>query len=239
LEDTIENGWKALSSIEEDKKIESENQEEMKMRKKLRDTIGKIRESGSYGTNKPISDKVKLMSDLSWVESAALARKIFNPGPATDLLIAIDGWKGSMIQRMVALWEHEWWLKFGRQNPDPASGFNIWTFQIGGSGTSREDSLQKYESCLNAGIRLAKNYWINIDYSALSDPGQKDLMAHLGYIDSQRWGSQTFAQLRDPNLSEDALVILMHNKIQWWIRAIWESVVTQIASKRIDISELA
>lgn len=239
LEDMIDSEWKALSGIKEDMKLEFEAQEEIKIRKKIRDTIGMVREVGSYGTSKPIGETVKVMSELSWTESAALARKIFNPGPATDLLIVIDWWSGTMIKRMIALGYHEGGLKFGRQNPDPSSGFNIWTFQIGWSWTSREDSIKKYESCMNAGIRLAKQYWIDIDYFTLSDPGQRDLISHLWYIESQRWGMRTFDKLRDASLSEDALITLMHYKIQWWIRAIWESVVTQIASTRIDISELS
>jgi hypothetical protein len=46
-------------------------------------------------------------------------------------LIKLDGGTGTMIKRMVALGYHEGGLKFGRQNPDPASGYNIGTFQIG------------------------------------------------------------------------------------------------------------
>ena len=239
LEDMVDNNAQALTDITEDKILEKESGEEIQERKKFRTTIGTIRDSGIYGTNKPIWDTVKLMKDLNGKESAGLARKIFHDGPATWLLISMDGGSGDMIKRMIALGYHEGWLKFGRQNPDPASWFNIGTFQIWGSRTSKEDSLKKYEDCMNAGIRLAKSYWIDIDYTTLSDPGQKDLITHLGYIQSQRGGSSTFEKLRDPNLSENALVTLMHKKIQGWIPAIWESVVAQIKNTKIDTSTIA
>jgi hypothetical protein len=46
------------------------------------------------------------------------------------------------------------------------------------------------------------------------DPAQRDLIAHLGYIQSQRGGLETFSELRDPNLSDDRIIRLMHHDIQ-------------------------
>ncbi len=154
--------------------------------------LGSTRVSWRYWTDAPISASVKLMSDLNWTESSMLARKIFHDGPATDLLIALDGGNGTMIKRMVALWYHEGWLMFWRQNPDPASGYNIGTFQIGWSGSTPETSMKKYQDCFRAGIELAKQYGINTSMDALSDPGQRDLMTHLWYINIQRGWENTF-----------------------------------------------
>lgn len=200
--------------------------------------IGSVRVSGSYGTNAPLSDTVKLMWELNWTESIALARKIFHPGPATDLLIKLDDWDGTMIKRMIALGYHEGWLKFGRQNPDPASGYNYWTFQIGWSKSTPESSMRKYEECMRAGIALAKRNGIDVSMETIVDPGQKDLITHLGYIDSQRGWANTFAMLRDKNLSDWELIHLMSTKIQGWIDAIWKSVVAQMQHTKIDTTTL-
>ncbi len=200
--------------------------------------IWSMRVSGSYGTYAPLSETVKTMADLNPKESIALAKKIFHTGPATDLLIAIDEGTGVMIKRMIALWYHEGWLKFGRQNPDPASGYNYGTFQIGGSNSTPESSLLKYNQCLEAWINLAKWYGISTSPESITDLAQKDLIAHLGYIDSQRWGNNTFTKLRDGSLSDGEVVDLMSNKIQWGISAIWKSVVSQIQNTRVDTSTL-
>ncbi len=47
------------------------------------------------------------MKDLNGIESAGLARRIFHDGPATTLLISLDGGSGDMIKRMIALGYHE------------------------------------------------------------------------------------------------------------------------------------
>ncbi len=244
LEDMIDSGGKALSEIDIDNDLERESQHEIMERKRIRETSGKIRNSWSYGTDKPISDTIKLMADLNSKESIGLAKKIFHEWPATNLLIELDGWSGDMIKRMIALWYHEWKLVFNRWfstgwDKDPSSWRNLWTFQIWWRDSTFESSFRKYESCFDAWIRLAKQYGITIDYSALDDPGQKDLITHLWYIQSQRGGSATFEQLRNPNLSESQLIALMHSKIQGWIAAIWESVVAQIKTTKIDLTQLA
>lgn len=200
--------------------------------------IGSVRVSGSYGTTAPLSETVKIMWDLTGPESIALANKIFHPGPATDLLVKIDGGSGVMIKRMIALGYHEGWLKFGRQNADPASGYNYGTFQIGWSNSTPESSLRKYEQCMKSGITLAKQYGIDASMESIVDAGQKDLMTHLGYIESQRGWSNTFAMLKDPNLSDGELVHLMSTKIQGWIDAIWKSVVAQMQHTKIDTATL-
>jgi len=66
-----------------------------------------VRVFGTYGTRKALSETVKLLGDLSYDESVRLARRIFHPGPATDLLAKMDGGTGTMIKRMIALGYHE------------------------------------------------------------------------------------------------------------------------------------
>lgn len=151
IEDMIDNGGKALSELPEDKKLEAEAQEEIKQRKEIRESIGTMRQGRFFGTtDKPISETVKALKDLNVTETNNLLKKVFGEGPGTNLLIAIDNESTFAIKRMIALAYHEGGLHFGRQNPDPASGFNIGTFQIGGTGSTKESSLNKYESCLQA-----------------------------------------------------------------------------------------
>lgn len=156
IEDMMDNNGKALSELPEDKELEAKAQEEIKQRKEIRESIGTMRKGKFSGTtDKPLSETVKALKDLNVAETNNLLKKIFGEGPGTNLLIAIDNESTFAIKRMIALAYHEGGLVFGRQNPDPASGFNIGTFQIGGTGSTKESSLSKYESCLQAGIRLA------------------------------------------------------------------------------------
>gem|GEM_PF-6949375 len=56
---------------------------------------------------------------------------------------------------------------------------------------------------------------MTVDYERLkNDPAQRDLMTHLGYIQSQRGGAETFARLRDPSLMDNEVIDLMHHDIQ-------------------------
>lgn len=198
---------------------------------------------GSYGTNKPLSETVKLLWDLNWEESQALAKRVFHSWPAADLLIKLDWWTGTMIKRMIALGYHEGGLLFGRQNQalvvkdwqyrrDETTGLDIWTFQI--HWNSRQEAETKYLKCLRAWISLAKEYWIDVKIEDITDPGQKDLITHLWYIISQRGGIQTIYELRDPSLSELQIKQLIGNKIQWWDQNIGNSIVSQMRNTRVD-----
>lgn len=170
----------------------------------------------TYGTKKPLGNGVKTMEKLTFDETKALAKKIFGEGPATELLIKIDGGSGMAIKRMIALGYHEGGLKFGRQNPDPRSGYNIGTFQMGGLGSTRQSSLKKYAKNFEEGVKLAKQYGITKipPLNLMQSDAQKDLLAHLGYIQSERFGESTFAKLRNPNLSTESTIYLMHRTIQ-------------------------
>lgn len=81
---------------------------------------------------------------------------------------------------MIVLANHEGKLKFGRQNKDPNSGHNVGTFQIGGLDSTADISLEKYKSCLQAGMELARKKGISINPELVkNNPAQLDLLAHL------------------------------------------------------------
>lgn len=240
IEDMIDNEGKALSNLPEDKELEEKAQEEIKQRKEIRESIGTMREGHFIGTTrKPISETVKALKDLNAEETNNLLRKVFGEGPWTDLLIKIDGGNTVAIKRMITLAYHEGGLLFGRQNKDPASGFNIGTFQIGWRDSTPESSLNKYESCLQTWIKLAGTKSVSVDYEAIkNDPAQRDLLTHLGYIQLQRGGERTFDKLKDPNLSDGEVMKLMSDEIQVGIDAIGISVVSQINNTRIDLEKI-
>ncbi len=124
---------------------------------------------------------------------------------------------------MIALGYHEGAFVFGRRNPDPRSGYNIGTFQIGGLDSTPESSMRKYLDCLHAGADM-----VNLSHEDAENlpAAQKDLLTHFGYIQSQRGGAETFAKLYDPSLSREETITLMHRDIQGGIRAIGEHVWT-------------
>lgn len=224
----IEDAWEAMDDLKET--ITGKNNSKNT----------KSSSEGSYATQKPLSNTVKLLKNLNGVESQWLAKKVFGDGFATDLLIKLDDGSGTAIKRMVALWWHEGRLDFWRQNPDPASGFNIGTFQIGGSKTSKSDSLAKYKDCYDAWVKLAKKHGIEAPPMYLArDPAQRDLLAHLGYIQSQRWWKATFDKLTNPNLTDKQVIALMSTKIQGGISAIGKSVVSQMKTSRVDTETLS
>lgn len=185
----------------------------------------------------------KKLWELNFDESKSLLTKIFWEGPWTQLLIKIANAQPVFITRTIALARHEWWLNFGRENTDPnPTQENIWTFQISAPsewGKSARESVQiKYQKVLNTGIAMCKEMGIQVDQASLT-PAQKDLISWIWYVKLQRWGDATFAKLRDPNLSQDQLVELMSKTIQWWIAAIWNSVVSQMKSLPVDTTKLA
>jgi len=78
IEDMIDNDGKALSGLPEDKELEEKAQEEIKQRKEIRESIGRIRAGKFFGTtDKPISETVKALKDLNVSETNDLLKKIF------------------------------------------------------------------------------------------------------------------------------------------------------------------
>ncbi|MDD2486943.1 MAG: hypothetical protein PHS92_01050 [Candidatus Gracilibacteria bacterium] len=233
IEDTIHNNGNAITDLQEDKdlieKAKKVKEEEEKRMDRIKDIYKIDGKDGFEGT-------VKKLKDLNFDESKTLLISIFGEGPATRLLIKIDGGSTFAIKRMIALAKHEGGFKFGRRNPDPASGFNIGTFQIGGSGSNESDSLKKFNNCLDIGVKMAEENKIDVDFASL-DNAQKDLLAHLGYIQEYRGGKDkgTFEKLKDPNLSDSEVIKLMSREIQGGIPAIGKSVVSQLENASVKI----
>jgi peptidoglycan hydrolase-like protein with peptidoglycan-binding domain len=180
------------------------------------------------------------LGSLTAQQSYQTAKAVLGDGPGAELLAALDqrnGGTGTLVQRFLALGRHEGGLAFGRENLDPASGFNIGTFQIGGAETSRADSQAKYERNLNVGIQMYQNLvGKTIDRNSLT-AADRDALAHVGYIQSERnpaYGN-LFAELGNRNLSDAQVVRLMSTKIQGGIDAIGEDVVSMMRGQRINL----
>lgn len=182
----------------------------------------------------------KSLSILTPVESYTASQAVFGKGAGSDLLIAIDkkfGGSGEVCKRMIALGKHEGGLLFGRQNPDPASGYNIGTFQIGGAKSGPSESMSKYNSCLRSGISYYEKILGRTPDISKFTAADKDVIAHVGYIFSQRGGEGTLKMLADAKLTDEQLVILMHYKIQGGIRAIGEDVLAMTRKNSVAIKK--
>lgn len=197
--------------------------------------------STSSGTPSPesLGKKGKPLSELTKNESDAAANKVFGTGPGADLLIAVDnkyGGSGTLIKREIALGKHEGGLVFGRKNKDPKSGSNLGTFQIGGWNTTFEISEKKYNDCLTAGLQMYKKIFKKDLLASTLSIAHKDLISHIGYIESQRGGERTFKKLGDSSLTDAALVKLMSTTIQGGINAIGNDVVKMTKKPNININ---
>lgn len=187
----------------------------------------------------------KALNTLTFDEAKLLTEKVFGKGPATDLLYAMSNNEPAMIQRVIALGQHEWWLIFGRKNEDPnkkSEQINIGTFQISGK---KKDIVKKRNKNLEEGIALLKQN--NISYTendfkkiqtykditgnTKNQKAQTDLLVWLGFVSTERGGNTTFTKLADPKLSTNDIATLMSKTIQWGIPAIGKDVVAQINTK--------
>lgn len=241
IQDTLNNKWLPLTDLDEDTDIVAKAK---KVKDNELERINKFEKWFKIKWQIEGMDKItKKLWELSFEESKTLLIEIFWDWPWTRLLIELDWWqtKWTAIKRMIALWYHEWGLIFWRRNRDPKSWFNIWTFQIWWSWSTEASSLKKYNECLTKWKQMAIEKWINtdcidIDLDNNNINAQKDLLTHLWYIQSQRKWEETFAQLRNPNLSDQKVIELMSKTIQWWVSAIWESVVAQLRDKNVEIS---
>lgn len=160
----------------------------------------------------------KPLGQLTAQESHELVRTVFGNSYGAKALIALDqanGNHGTLIQREIALGHHEGKLQFGRENRDPSSGYNFGTYQIGGVGSTRPESLAKYQRNLEAGIQLYQRQTSDqVDRSRLTT-ADKDVLCHLGFIESERRShGGTIQRLADPNLSEAEVARLMSHGIQ-------------------------
>jgi len=168
---------------------------------------------------------------LNFEQAKTLAENVFGNWSATQLLIKFSKDNPAMIIRTITLAKHEWWLKFGIKNRDPSwTQYNKWTFQI----SDKINVEKKYNECLIAGKNLAKDKWIDVLSPETLSLAQQDLLSWLWYINKYRWWEDTLNKLWDPNLSDKEIETLMSNTIQWWIAAIWKSVVDQIHNETIS-----
>lgn len=168
-------------------------------------------------------------------QSYALARAVFGDGLGAAALEAFDRHygpgDGTLVRREIALALHEGRLHVGRENADPASGYNIGTFQIGGAGSTPGTTRERYDGLVADGItRYERISGASVDRDALS-PADLDVFAHLGHIAEKGRISATstedrhFERLADPALQGDALARFMSREIQVGIPAIGEAVV--------------
>lgn len=189
------------------------------------------------------------VQNLNNSQRQALAKKVFGDGPGAKLLIALDskfGGKGEMILRMIALGKHEGQLLFGRTNPDPASGSNRGTFQIGGIDSTSASTKSKYDAMLAKGAAMyTKLLGEPLDTSSLNN-ADKDIIAHMGHIEDRsnmqtKSPTKLFEELSSSTISDEALVSLMHKKIQGGIRAVGTEVLamTRKGSLKVKVDELS
>ncbi|MDX2096334.1 MAG: peptidoglycan-binding protein [Leptolyngbyaceae cyanobacterium bins.59] len=202
-------------------------------------------------------ERYKSLGSLSQKEAQQLAKTIFGDGPGAELLIALDqqysNGTGTLIKRQIALARHEGQLRFGRENLDPASGYNFGTYQIGGLDTNRSDSLKKYNKNLEVGLQIYTSLTgKKLDLSALSQ-ADKDAMCHVGYIYSERQRSYNgdyykydpgrpkgdiFRDLGNPSLPQNQAIELMSSGIQGGIRAIGEDVARMQKQLVVDVEKV-
>lgn len=190
----------------------------------------------------------KAVQYLTIEQREALGKKVFGDGPGAKLLIALDkkyGGKGEMILRMIALGKHEGALLFGRTNPDPASGSNRGTFQIGGVASTAETTKSKYDTMLALGAKIYQETLGETVDTAKLNNADKDLIAHIGYIQErsnmfEKNPTAIFAKLGDPKLADSELVSLMHYKIQGGIADIGQNVLamTRKGTLKVNLDEL-
>lgn len=155
-------------------------------------------------------------------------------------------------------WWLKFW-RINRDPNYAAQQRNIWSFQISEKFTPNNNVIDKYYWNMLEWLRMAwkedwnitqiinkyksqsrsstaESYWSivqnlqsELEWAGISK-AQQDVLCWYWYINKERWWAGTFSQLADPNLSADSLTILISTRIQWWIQAIWRSVVAQMDS---------
>lgn len=165
------------------------------------------------------------------------ARAVFGDSYGTRALIALDraygpdGGDGTLVLRELALGLHEGRLEFGRENRDPASGYNFGTFQIGGADSTRAESQARYNRLVDRGIANYEELTgESVDRGQLT-PADRDIFSHIGHLEERStfrafYGNETgiFQDLADPALDGAQLQRFMSRTVQGGILAIGESV---------------
>lgn len=176
------------------------------------------------------------LGDLNAEQSYALGRAVLGDSYGAAALEAVDrelgDGQGLFVTRMLALGMHEGGLNFGRINPDPASGNNVGTFQIGGRDSTPDQSQGKYARSLDEGIATYERLTGDtVDREQLS-PADRDVLAHIGYMRDRTQeafnpplaNDQLLIDVGSADVQGEDLVRLMHREVQGGIRPIGESV---------------
>ena len=168
------------------------------------------------------------------------ARAVFGDSYGARALIALDraygpeGGDGTLVKRQLALGLHEGRLDFGRENPDPKSGYNFGTFQIGGAESTRQTSQERYNRLINRGIANYEELTGETIDRARLTPADKDIFSHIGHLEERStfpvvngfYSNETgiFRDLADPSLDGAELRRFMSRTVQGGILDIGESV---------------
>ena len=146
------------------------------------------------------------LSGATLEQTRDVARAVFGDSVGAELLSALGAQNGDeriFLQRTIALARHEGAFSFGRENADPAAGFNVGTFQEGGGSIrSQAESNVQFEGRVQAGLAVAeRTLGREIDPSTLT-AADRDVMAFVGWrqerSESVLPDLQAFAR-RNPN----------------------------------------
>ncbi len=188
---------------------------------------------------------------LNATQSYALGRAVFGDGPGAAALERVDRQLGTgsgvFVQRMIALGQHEGSLNFGRTNADPASGSNVGTFQVGGAGSTPEQTRARYEGFVTSGMRTVEALGgPRVDPRTLSQ-ADRDVFAHIAHMtnrasESRRPADALLRQMADPTVRGEALVTLVHRGVQGGIRDIGTGVLAMTSATqgmRVDLAAVS
>lgn len=155
------------------------------------------------------------LGNLTRRQAYQLADAVFGSGPGSELLKAVDGTygrgEGTFIKRELAQASRDGALRFGREDGNPASGYQMGAFQDGGPQSTRAAALAQYEKNLKAGLALYAQIadvqvQVGAQYLSLAD---QDVIAHIGYIATELGGEATLRSLANPDLDDAKVAQLM------------------------------
>ncbi len=116
-----------------------------------------------------------------------IMRGIYGDNVIPELFSAIGARNGDELTFLrnvgVSLPGHEGQFSFGRENADPAAGFNTGTFQEGGSSiTSQADSRAQFEQRVQRGVAVAeRELGRELTSAELQNPAVRDGLAYVGW----------------------------------------------------------
>ena len=169
-------------------------------------------------------------------QSYAFSRTVLGDSEGAAALEFLDRSLGSgdgvLVQRMVTMGLHEGQLHAGRENPDPVSGYNKGTFQLGGRDTTVETTRGNYEHLLDRGTRFLAGRGHMVDTGALT-VADRDIITHIGYLTERADTAfvrdpietdQLIREMGDADITGDALERLISDRVQGGYDRIGEDV---------------